>query len=300
MIYTVTFNPSIDYIVRVDDFQLGETNRSTSEEMYLGGKGINVSRILKELSFDSVALGFRAGFIGDEILNELERLDIKSDFVKLDSGVSRVNVKIKGNHETEINGQGPEIPKEAIDKLYQKLEQLKEGDILVLAGSIPNSLPQSIYEEIMERLSGKGIHYIVDATKDLLLNVLKYRPFLIKPNTHELGEIFNKVIQSEEEIISCANTLKEMGAVNVLVSMAKDGAILLDEKGNIHKRAPAVGKTVNSVGAGDSMVAGFLAGYLESEDYETALKLGTAAGSATAFSKDLATCDEIKKLFKKM
>lgn len=296
MIYTVTFNPAIDYVMKVDALTTGNTNRSEYEKIYFGGKGINVSNVLKELGMESTALGFCAGFTGDAILKNLEEKGIRADFVKLAEGNSRINVKIKGEQETEINGQGPHIKEDEINQLFEKTNRLKKGDILILAGSIPNTLPDHIYEEILEKLSGRGVRFVVDATQDLLVNVLKYRPFLIKPNQFELGEIFGRELETDEEIIECAAELKKQGAVNVLVSMAKKGAVLLDENDQVHKMTPPSGKAVNSVGAGDSMVAGFLAGYLKSGDYEYALKLGTAAGAATAFSSDLAKRDEIEKI----
>ena len=293
MIYTVTFNPSLDYIVSVNDFQLGLTNRTDSELILPGGKGINVSTILMNLGIDSTAFGFAAGFTGEEIIREVEAMGIRSDFIKIDSGISRINLKLKNIDGTEINGSGPEISEEKIEELLRKLDILGEGDILVLAGSIPASMPADMYSTIMERLQHKNVTFIVDATKDLLINVLKYKPFLIKPNNHELGEIFGKVLESEADIVEYAKKLQEMGAVNVLVSMAGDGAILVTEDGTVSSKKPPKGTVVNSVGAGDSMVAGFLAGWLNTGDYEKALELGTAAGSATAFVSWLATREEI-------
>lgn len=305
MVYTVTFNPAIDYVVHTDEMVVGNVNRSKSEQMYCGGKGINVSFVLSELGIASRALGFVAGFTGRAIEEEVAARGVTADFVHLKEGCSRINVKIKSGtkaadtNETELNGQGPKIPAEAIHALYEKLDKLQDGDILVLAGSIPNSLPSDIYEKILARLSGRSIRTVVDATKDLLLNVLKYRPFLIKPNNHELGEMFGVTLSDEEEIISYARKLKEMGAVNVLISMAGDGAILIDEHGNVYKCGVCKGEVKNSVGAGDSMVAGFLAGARDG-DYEYALKLGSAAGGATAFSDGLATKDFIYELLKQL
>lgn len=296
MIYTVTFNPALDYVVGVERLTLGEVNRTTKESIYYGGKGINVSAVLKELKVESIALGFVAGFTGDAIERGVKEMGIATDFIHLKEGMSRINVKIKSDQESEINGQGPEITKEAIELLFEKLAQLKEGDSLVLAGSIPKTLPSDIYERIMERLQEKKIRVIVDATKDLLLNVLKYKPFLIKPNNHELGEMFGVILKTNEEIISYGKKLQDMGAKNVLVSMAGDGSILIDETGNVYQMGVPVGKVKNSVGAGDSMVAGFLAGYAETNNYEEALKLGTATGSATAFSEGLATYEKIMEL----
>ena len=299
MIYTVTFNPSLDYIVSVNDFQLGLTNRTDSELILPGGKGLNVSTILMNLGIDSTAFGFAAGFTGEEIIREVEAMGIRSDFIKIDSGISRINLKLKNIDGTEINGSGPEISEEKIEELLRKLDILGEGDILVLAGSIPASMPADMYSTIMERLQHKNVTFIVDATKDLLINVLKYKPFLIKPNNHELGEIFGKKLETEEEIVEYAKRLQKMGAVNVLVSMAGDGAILVKEDGKVSKKLPPKGTVVNSVGAGDSMVAGFVAGYLNTGNYDRALELGTAAGSATAFVSWLATKEEITEKLEK-
>lgn len=298
MIYTVTFNPAIDYVMHLEDISMGAVNRSISEEIYYGGKGINVSTILNQLDVENKALGFVAGFTGKAIEAGLQKLGIQTDFITLEEGISRINVQLKGKQETEINGQGPRISKEAIQELLNKLETLTDGDMLVLAGSIPSTLPQDIYEKIMEKLVHKKIELVVDATKDLLLNVLRYHPFLIKPNKHELGDMFEKELHNEDEIIFYAKKLQELGARNVLVSMAKDGAILVAENGEIHKLGVPKGVVKNSVGAGDSMVAGFIAGYLKTRDYKEALKLGTAAGSATTFSSGLATKEEIETQYK--
>ncbi len=299
MIYTVTFNPAIDYIVRMEKFIPGGTNRVNYEQVLGGGKGINVSIVLKNLGIDSTALGFISGFTGKEIIRQLHSFGCNSDFIELDNGFSRINVKIKtAETETEVNGQGPDIPQAAIDELFDKLDKLSAGDILVLAGSIPKSLPDDIYENIMARLEGRGIHIVVDATKQLLLNVLKYKPFLIKPNNHELAEMFNVELHSNDDIITYAKKLQEMGARNVLISMGKDGAILVDEEGKtIHSPVPK-GKLVNSIGAGDSMVAGFLTGYHETHSYERAFYMGVATGSASAFSENLATRPEVEALLK--
>lgn len=298
MIYTVTFNPALDYVVHMEAFHSGGVNRTTQEEIYYGGKGINVSTILTNLGVKNKALGFIAGFTGDAIETGVKALGIQTDFIRLQNGFSRINVKIKSGAETEINGQGPAITQENIEALFKKLDLLEEGDILVLAGSIPQTLPEDIYEKILHCLQNRGILFVVDATKDLLVNVLKYKPFLIKPNNIELGEIFGRTLTTDEEIICCANRLKEQGARNVLVSMAGSGAILVTENGTSHKMGVPKGKVKNSVGAGDSMVAGFLAGWLSCGDYEQALKTGTAAGSATAFSRGLATKEEIMNLLK--
>ncbi len=300
MIYTVTFNPAIDYVVRMDQFILDTVNRTTAEEIYYGGKGINVSTVLKELGQDSVALGFIAGFTGNEIAQGLKNQGIQTDFICLKEGLSRINVKIKAQQETEINGQGPHIDAEALEALFQKLDLLEKGDVLILAGSIPSSMPEDSYEQIMKRMDGKGILTVVDATKNLLVNVLKYHPFLVKPNNHELGEIFQTVLKTSDEIVEAAKKLQQMGARNVLISMAGDGAILVAENGEIHQIGVPKGTVQNSVGAGDSMVAGFMAGYLEKNDYLYALRLGTASGSATAFSKGLAVKEEIERLLQQV
>lgn len=298
MIYTVTFNPAIDYIVRMDKaLDPGMTNRSESEDCFFGGKGINVSTVLKNLGIESVALGFAAGFTGKAIVDSLIEKGIKEDFIFLKEGISRINVKIKSDEETEINAQGPKISEEAYSELLHKLDSLNEGDVLILAGSIPSSLPSDVYEIILERLYGKGVVFVVDATKDLLMNVLRYKPFLIKPNNHELGEMFGKVLKTDDEIEEHAKKLQEMGARNVLISMAGDGAMLISEDGQRMRVGVPKGTVKNSVGAGDSMVAGFVAGYMKTGDYRTALNLGTAAGSATAFSDDLATGELINDIY---
>lgn len=296
MIYTVTFNPAIDYVVHTDSIQLGRVNRSQRENMYFGGKGINVSIVLKELGIASKALGFTAGFTGEAIEKGLSEMGIDTDMVRLAKGNSRINVKIKADAETELNGCGPDIDDEAVGRLFEKLCKLSEGDILVLAGSIPSSLPSDMYEQILRKLSDKCIQTVVDASGELLVNVLKYKPFLIKPNNFELGEIFGRELDSDYSIIECAEKLQEMGAQNILVSMAGNGAIFLDSKGNIHKCGVCRGTVRNSVGAGDSMLAGFLAGII-SGNTDHALKLGTAAGGATAFSDGLASKELIDKLY---
>lgn len=298
MVYTVTFNPAIDYVVHTGEMKLGMTNRSEREEMYFGGKGINVSIVLRELGVDSKALGFTAGFTGEAIEKGLADMGIDTDFVRLASGNSRINVKIKSEEETELNGQGPDIDDDAVAALFEKLETLRDGDTLVLAGSIPSSLPSDIYERILAKLAGRDIRTVVDATKDLLLNVLKYKPFLIKPNNHELGEMFGVALSTDADIEKYARKLQEMGARNVLISMAGDGAMLIDETGEKHRCGVCKGTVKNSVGAGDSMVAGFTAGIQQGDksDYEYALKLGTAAGGATAFSDGLAQKEKIAEL----
>ena len=296
MIYTVTFNPAIDYVVHVDELQVGNINRCDRETAFFGGKGINVSLILKNLGIKSTALGFVAGFTGDAIEHGIEHDGINTDFVHLKSGLTRINVKIRSNDETDINAQGPDIDNDAIDSLFEKLDRLESGDILVLAGSCPKTLPSDIYERIMERLYDRGIHFVVDATRDLLVNSLKFKPFLIKPNNDELGEIFGVEINDEKTAAKYARKLQQKGAVNVLVSMGGKGAVLVDENGDEHYKPALCGKVVNTVGAGDSMVAGFIAGYHNKKDYGYALKLGTAAGGATAFSEGLANKELILKL----
>ena len=296
MIYTVTLNPSIDYVIKLDNLKNGEVNRTKEEYVYPGGKGINVSLILKELGYKSRALGFVSGFTGLYIKDTLKNKGLEEDFINLKNGFTRINVKVKSNEETEINGQGPNIDDESLNKLYEKLDSLKENDILVLAGSIPKTLDSSLYENIMKRLANKNVKIVVDATKDLLMNVLKHKPFLIKPNNHELEELFNVKLNGIDDIITYAKKLKEMGAKNVLVSMGKDGALLINEDEKVLISNVAKGEVKNSVGAGDSMVAGFIAGYLDSNNYEKALNLGAASGGATAFSNDLATKEDIYKL----
>lgn len=297
MIYTVTFNPSLDYIVGTEGFQLGNTNRTVSELMLPGGKGINVSTVLKNLGIESTALGFTAGFTGEEIRRRVDGLGLRSEFIDVGNGFSRINVKMKEFDGTEINGQGPVIGEDAVRRLMERLDSLEEGDTLVLAGSIPASMPDSIYSDILARLEGKGVVSIVDATKDLLLNVLKYRPFLIKPNHHELGEIFGLELEKREDVIPYAEKLQEQGAQNVLVSMGGKGAVLLDTEGSVHMLPVPKGTLVNAVGSGDSMVAGFLAGWTEKKDYEHAFRMGISAGSASAFSELLATKEEILGLY---
>lgn len=300
MVYTVTFNPSLDYIVSVEGFQLGKTNRTAKEQMLPGGKGINVSTVLKNLGIPNIALGFSAGFTGEEIKRRVEEMGLTSDFINLQNGYSRINVKMKDFDGTEINGQGPDISPAETEKLLEKLDGLKEGDVLVLAGSIPRTMPDSIYSDILRRLDGKGILTVVDATGELLLHVLEYSPFLIKPNNHELGEIFQVKLETREDVVPYARKLQEKGARNVLVSMAGQGAVLLDEMGQVHMLPAPKGKLVNAVGAGDSMVAGFLAGWLTKKDYEYAFRMGISAGSASAFSENLATKKEIEEVYRQV
>ena len=293
MIYTVTFNPSLDYIVSIDDFKLGKTNRTTNELMLPGGKGLNVSTVLHNLGIENTALGFTAGFVGEEIKRLAKETGYHYDFIDIKNGVSRINVKMKDFDGTEINGMGPAIDEEALELLMKKLDQLTAGDTLVLAGSIPSSMPKNIYSDILKALNGRGIRFVVDATKELLLNVLPYHPFVIKPNNHELGELFGVTLEKKEDVVPYAKKLQEMGAKNVLVSMAGEGAVLIDENEDVHMMDAPEGILVNAVGAGDSMVAGFLAGWMEKGDYAHALKMGVAAGSASAFSEFLATGQEI-------
>ena len=297
MIYTVTFNPSLDYIITVDEFKLGRTNRTTSERMLAGGKGINVSTVLNNLEIKNIALGFVAGFTGKEIERMAKENGICCDFITLDQGCSRINVKMKDYDGTEVNGMGPVIDESAVELLKMQLRRLKQEDTLVLAGSIPSCMSDSIYRDIMSELKDKGINFVVDATKDLLLNVLEFCPFLIKPNNHELGEIFGVELTTRESVVPYAKRLQEMGARNVLVSMAGQGAVLLDEDENVHMLAAPEGILVNAVGAGDSMVAGFLSGWSKTKDYSYAFKMGVAAGSASAFSEEFATKKQVEQMF---
>ncbi len=300
MIYTVTFNPSLDYIVSVDDFTLGRVNRTTKELVYPGGKGVNVSLVLKNLGLENTALGFTAGFTGTEIERGLKEWGCLTDFIRIPEGMSRINMKLRSREESEINGQGPKISEEALEELYQKLEAMEPEDVLVLAGSIPNSMPDYSYEQILARVQAKNVRAVVDATGDLLVNVLKYHPFLIKPNNHELEEIFHVPMDSQETIVKHAKKMQEMGAQNVLISMAGDGAILVAADGSVWQSPAPKGKVVNSVGAGDSMVAGFITGYLKSKSYEEAFHMGICTGSASAFSERLATQAEVDGILEQM
>ena len=300
VIYTVTFNPSLDYIVSVKDFRPGMTNRTSSELMLAGGKGINVSIVLGNLGIKSTALGFNAGFTGDEIVRRLHNGGINSEFIKINDGISRINIKLKSIDGTEINGQGPHIDSSHIEQLMNRLRRLESGDVLVLAGSIPAGISDNIYKDIMDMLKDKGVQIVVDATSRLLTNVLEYNPFFIKPNQHELGDIFNVTLNTQEEVIPYALELKKMGAVNVCVSMGGKGAILVADDGNVYKAKAPDGILKNSVGAGDSLVAGFLSGWIEKKDYEYAFRKGVATGSASAFSERLATNGEVNDLIGKV
>lgn len=298
MIYTVTLNPSLDYIVSVKDFVPGRVNRTEKEVIFPGGKGINVSIVLHNLGMTSSALGFIAGFTGEEIKKQVQTFHVTEKFIPVEEGMSRINVKLRSNEESEINGKGPNIQSADIELLMHQIDALQDGDVLVLAGSIPDMMPETMYRDIMERLSGKKVMVVVDATRDLLVNVLEYHPFLIKPNNFELGEIFGVELKSKEEVITYAKKLQEKGARNVLVSMAGDGAVMVAEDGTTYESNAPKGQVVNSVGAGDSMVAGFLYGYLIWHSYEKAFYYGLCTGSASAFSENLATKTEVEQLLK--
>lgn len=298
MVYTVTVNPSLDYIVDVKNFKTGVVNRTCGEKIYAGGKGVNVSMVLSNLEIENTALGFIAGFTGKEIESRLIEKGIKTDFIHLEDGLSRINVKLRSDEESEINGQGPNINKKDIEELYSKLDKLSSSDVLVLAGSIPSTLPETLYSDIMNRLKDKGVSIVVDATKDLLKKALEYKPFLVKPNNHELGEIFGVELKTREEVVPYAQKFREMGAQNVLVSMAGEGAVLASADGKVYKFPAPKGKLVNSVGAGDSMVAGFITGFLQTKNYEQALKMGLSTGSASAFSEELATKEKVNEILK--
>lgn len=296
MVYTVTVNPSLDYIVDVKNFKTGVVNRTCGEKIYAGGKGVNVSMVLSNLEIENTALGFIAGFTGKEIESRLIEKGIKTDFIHLEDGLSRINVKLRSDEESEINGQGPNINKKDIEELYSKLDKLSSSDVLVLAGSIPSTLPETLYSDIMNRLKDKGVSIVVDATRDLLKKALEYKPFLVKPNNHELGEIFGVELKTREEVVPYAQKFREMGAQNVLVSMAGEGAVLASADGKVYKFPAPKGKLVNSVGAGDSMVAGFITGFLKTKSYKEALKMGICAGSSSAFSEELATKENVNEL----
>lgn len=299
MIYTVTLNPSIDYVVRLESLVTGITNRTTSEEYYFGGKGINVSCVLAELDLESTAFGFVAGFTGEAIEKGIRNDKIITEFIKLEKGISRINIKIKAGEETEINCQGPHIEENELLRLLNKVDRINDGDTIVIAGNVPNTMPDDVYERILERIKNKKVRIVVDATKKLLLNSLKYKPFLIKPNRQELSEIFETEVSAEADIEKYAKELQKLGAQNVLISLGGDGAMLIDEFGEKHKQGVLKEKVINTVGSGDSMVAGFIAGYEKEHSYPYALKLGSACGNATAFLSGLATKEKINELLKK-
>lgn len=297
MIYTVTFNPSLDYIVTVPHFTCGMVNRTSEEKIFPGGKGINVSMVLKNLGLENTALGFYAGFTGNELERLIREKGIRADFILVKEGMTRINVKMRSDEESEINGQGPAISEADIKTLYEKLDRLSDGDVLVMAGSIPDVMPQTIYMDIMKYLADKDLKIVVDATKDLLVNVLQYHPFLIKPNNHELGEIFGVNLSTKESVVPYAKKLQEKGARNVLISMAGEGAVLVSEDKSVFMAEAPKGTLINGVGAGDSMVAGFLAGWMKSHDYKEAFRMGVACGSASAFSEYLADSEMIEKVY---
>lgn len=297
MIYTVTFNPALDYILELDKLEIGKIQKSKTELILPGGKGINVSTVLTNLEIDNIALGYKAGFVGAELERLLRNMKVKTDFIDLEEGNSRINVKISGEEETAINTNGPQISENKILELLEKLKTLNENDYLVLSGSIPNSIKDDIYEKICSIVKKQNVKIVVDATKNLLVQALKYNPFLIKPNNEELGEIFGVEIHTKEDAYVYGKKLKEMGAKNVLVSMGKTGAALIDEAGQEYFLKSPEGKRVNTVGSGDSMVAGFIAGFLKYNNYNDALKMGVSAGSASALSKYLATKEEVYNLF---
>ena len=300
MIYTITFNPAIDYISQVEKFELGKINRTKIEKILPGGKGLNVSTVLKNLGVDNIALGFIAGFTGKELKREVESRGIKTDFINVEQGITRINVKINSNEETALNGNGPQITEENIQELLNKIKKIQKEDIVVLSGNIPKGINNNIYEIICEILEKNQVTFIVDATRELLIKVLKNKPFLIKPNKEELEETFKTKIDSKEDIIVYARKLQMMGAQNVLISLGGDGAILINSKNEVYYSMAPKGKVVNTVGAGDSMIAGFIAGYIESGDFKHAFKMGIASGSASSFSMDLATSEEVANLLKEI
>ena len=305
MIYTITFNPALDYITQVENFKIGEINRTKTETILPGGKGLNVSIVLKNLGIENTALGFVAGFTGEELIRKIESQDVKTDFVKVEKGMTRINIKIssmneKKVEETALNGMGPQITENDIEALMKKIQKMSAKDTVILAGSIPKNIGKDIYEKICKKLDEKEITFIVDSTQELLINVLKYNPFLIKPNKEELEETVNCKISTKEDIIEASKKLKGMGAQNVLVSLGNDGALLLTKDDKTYYSKAPKGQVVNTVGSGDSMVAGFLAGYYQTQDYEYALKTGVAAGSASAFSVQLATKKDVDLLLKQL
>lgn len=300
MIYTITFNPALDYISQVENFEIGKINRTQTEKILPGGKGLNVSTVLRNLGIESTALGFIAGFTGEELKRDIEQRGIKTDFINVEKGLTRINVKISSKEETALNGNGPEITDEDIEQLFEKINNIKNEDTVILAGNIPKCINNNIYEIICKKLEQNKVRFIVDATKELLMNVLKYKPFLIKPNKEELEETFKEKIETKEEIIEHANKLQKMGAQNVLISLGGEGAILVTSENKEYFINAPKGKVLNTVGAGDSMVAGFVAGYEKSGDYEYAFKMGIATGSASAFSMDLATAEQVADLLKEI
>lgn len=298
MFYTVTLNPALDYILQVDDFGIGKINRTKTEKILPGGKGLNVSMVLKNLEIDTVAIGFIAGFTGDELRKQMEQKGVKTEFIKVQNGITRINVKISSNQETALNGIGPDIDEKDIEELLQKINEITSDDLVILSGNIPKSIPKNIYQIICDILEKNNVTFVVDATRELLIDVLKYKPFLIKPNKEELEETFKVKITTKDELVTYAKKLQDMGAQNVLISLGGDGAILLNKEGKVYYSKAPKGKVINTVGAGDSMVAGFLAGYKKTKDYEQAFKMGIATGSASAFSMDLATAKEVEDLLK--
>ena len=300
MIYTITFNPALDYISQVENFEIGKINRTKTEKILPGGKGLNVSTVLKNLGIESTALGFVAGFTGEELKRSIEEKGIKTDFIKVEKGITRINVKISSKEETALNGNGPEITEEDLNKLLEKIEKITKEDMVILAGNIPRCINNDIYEIICKTLEKNNVTFVVDATKELLMNVLKYKPFLIKPNKEELEETFKEKIETKEEIIVHAKKLQQIGAQNVLISLGGDGAILVTTEGKEYYSKAPKGKVLNTVGAGDSMVAGFIAGYEQSGEFEQAFKIGIATGSASSFSMNLATAEEVANLLKEI
>ena len=300
MIYTITFNPALDYISQVDNFAIGKINRTKTEEILPGGKGLNVSTVLRNLGIESTALGFIAGFTGEELKRNIEQRGIKTDFIKVEKGITRINVKISSKEETALNGNGPYITEKDIEELLKKIDNIKSEDKVILAGNVPKCINNNIYEIICKKLENNKVTFIVDATKELLMNVLKYRPFLIKPNKEELEETFNEKIENKEDIVIHAKKLQDMGAQNVLISLGGEGAILVTTENKEYFLNAPKGKVLNTVGAGDSMVAGFIAGYEKNGDFEQAFKMGIATGSASAFSMNLATAEEVVNLLKEI
>lgn len=298
MFYTVTLNPALDYILQVDDFGIGKINRTKTEKILPGGKGLNVSMVLKNLEIDTVAIGFIAGFTGDELRKQMEQKGVKTEFIKVQNGITRINVKISSNQETALNGIGPDIDEKDIEELLQKINEITSNDLVILSGNIPKSIPKNIYQIICDILEKNNVTFVVDATRELLIDVLKYKPFLIKPNKEELEETFKVKITTKDELVTYAKKLQDMGAQNVLISLGGDGAMLLNKEDKVYYSKAPKGKVINTVGAGDSMVAGFLAGYKKTKDYEQAFKMGIATGSASAFSMDLATAKEVENLLK--